>query len=262
MSGPPDELLRALSAGPSVVRHVEWHPSIGSTNDRAVALAAGGAPEVQLVLADEQTAGRGRLGRVWTAPPGSSLMGSFLLRPGAAPGALTLLPLVAGLALAETVERHLLVAGCAAEVTLKWPNDLLVDGRKAAGVLVELHGDAVVIGLGVNVDWRGLARPAELAGATSLSEAAGAPIDRWRLLPGLVGLLTSRYAAWRSEPSAVLSAYRARCATLGREVRVALAGGAVVDGRAVAVDEDGALVVERTGGARVTCAAGDVEHVR
>lgn len=260
--GPSLELRRALTAGPSVVRHVEWHEAIGSTNSRAGDLAAAGAPEVQLVVADVQTAGRGRLGRVWQAPAGSSLMCSFLLRPAAPVGPLTHLPLVAGLALAETAERHLRVGGSDAIVALKWPNDVLVAGRKAAGVLTELHGGAVVIGLGANVDWRGLQRPAALDGATSLAEVADAPMDRWRLLAGLVGVLTSRYAAWRDSPSPLLQAYRARCATLGREVRVALTDGSGLAGRAVDVDDAGALVVRRADGTRVTCAAGDVEHLR
>ena len=259
---PPEVLLSALTAGPSSIRGVEWHDAIGSTNDRAAELAAAGAPEVQVVLADEQTTGRGRLGRVWQAPPGSSLMASFLLRPAPGAGPLTALPLVAGLALAETVERHLRVAGSAAEVGLKWPNDLLLDGRKAAGVLVERHGGAVVVGLGCNVDWRGVPRPAELGAATSIAEAAGGPIDRWRLLAGLVGVLTSRYAAWGSDSGPALDAYRERCATVGREVRVELATGRALHGRAVAVDDDGALLIEDGEGLRTACTAGDVHHVR
>lgn len=262
-AGPPAALVRALVDGPSLVSGLEWHDRVTSTNVLAAAAAQRGAPEVHLVVADEQTAGRGRRDRGWQAPAGSSLLVSFLLRPdrhgAVAPATLPLLPLVAGLALAEAAGPH-----CpGAELTLKWPNDLLADGRKAAGILAEALPDgAVVVGVGVNVDWRGAARPAELAAATSLAEAAGVDVDRWRLLAALAGVLGNRYLDWLRDPAAVLDAYRRRCATLGRPVRVEREAAPVLTGRAAAVAEDGCLVVAAGDGTSVAVSAGDVVHVR
>ena len=257
MTEPPDGLVRSLLAPTTVLADLEWHESVGSTNDLAFAAASRGAGEVHAVVADEQTAGRGRRGRAWQAPSGSSLLVSLLLRPTVAPARWGLLPLLVGEALSRVVAP--LVPRCS--VGLKWPNDVLVDGRKAAGILVEARHGVVVVGMGVNVDWRGVARPDELAGAVSLAEAAGGQVDRWRLLAAFVGVFSRAYRGWSSDPGGFLSAYRGVCATLELEVAVQLADG-TVRGRAVEVDDDGALLVETNAGDRVPCVAGDVVHVR
>jgi BirA family transcriptional regulator, biotin operon repressor / biotin---[acetyl-CoA-carboxylase] ligase len=254
---PPPELVRGLIDGPAFLTGFEWHEEIDSTNRRAADLAAAGRPEGHAVAADVQTAGRGRHGRPWTAPAGTSLMVSFILRPDAPLDIRPLLPLLAGVALAEVVERH--VPG--PPVALKWPNDLLVAGRKAAGILVEEHAGAVVVGIGLNTDWRGIDRPADLAGAMSLAEATGTPVDRWRVFAGLVGVLGNRYGAWRTEPRAFLPDYRDRCATIGRLVRVERMGEAL-EGSAEAVVDSGALRVRRADGSTVDVTAGDVTHLR
>lgn len=245
--------------GPSDVRAVEWHASVTSTNELAARAAREGAPAVHVVAADVQTAGRGRLGRAWHAPAGTSLMCSWMLRP--ATGARTsLLPLAVGVALAQTAAAH-----CpGVEVALKWPNDLLLDGRKAAGVLVEApEPGVVVVGTGVNVDWRGVPRPPDLAGATSFAEAAGRDVDRWRLFAGLAGVLTRRVAQVADDPLALLDDYRSWCTTIGRDVRVTTgtAGTDETLGRAVAIDESGGLVLA-TGSGTTTVRVGDVHHVR
>lgn len=255
---PPPALIASLVDGPSLVTNVQWLDSCTSTNAVAAAAAAEGAPAGLLVLADEQTAGRGRHGRSWQAPPGSSLLLSLLLRPDATASATTLLPLLAGLVLAETVARHL----PAGQVALKWPNDLLVDGAKAAGILAEASADAVVIGIGVNVDWRGISRPDELSGATSLAEAAGHDVDRWRVLAGFAGMFSQRYEHWQQLPAAFLDGYRQRCGTIGRKVRVLQVDGEVLEGHAEGVSATGALQVRPSDGAAVTVSAGDVEHLR
>lgn len=253
---PPPDLIRALIDGPSPVRGVEWHDEVGSTQVLATDAAARGLDEVHVVLADVQTAGRGRHGATWTAPRGTSLLSSWLLRPEVDAGLLPLLPLLAGDALAEAVSRAL----PGIEVALKWPNDLLVGGHKSAGVLAgALPGGAVALGVGVNVDWRGVQRPAPLAEATSLAEAAGHDVDRWRLFAGFAGVLGRRYEGWRADPRAFLEGYRARCATIGRRVRVSEP--VAVDGVAEAVADDGTLVV-RTANTVVRLAAGEVAHVR
>lgn len=252
---PAPEVLRGLID----VGHVagaEWHEVVGSTNEAAVAAAARGVREVHLVLADVQTAGRGRRGRGWAAPPGGSLLLSMVTRPQVPPVDLPLLPLLTGLALAEAVDDVL----PGADVGLKWPNDLLLGRRKAAGILVEAVPGAAVVGVGVNVDWgdRGPGPP-----ATSLAQAAGdgpAP-DRWTLLRALVDRFGARYAAWCDQPRAFLPAYRAGSATVGRTVR-ATVDGRTVTGSATGIAADGSLVLQPPDGPVLHLVAGDVEHVR
>lgn len=219
----------------------EWHLSTASTNALGIAAAARGVPEIHGIVADVQTAGRGRRGRSWEAPAGSGLLLSLVVRPRVAPAVLPLLPLLTGLALAEAVAPFAQGA-----VALKWPNDLLLDGRKGAGILVEAVPDAAVVGIGLNLTWHP-------PGAAALGDG----VDRWRVLAAVLGVFGNRYAAWQSAPEAFLGAYRARCATLGQRVRVTRVGAPPLVGTATRVATDGALLVD---GERVL--AGDVEHVR
>lgn len=258
MSRPPGSLVGALIED-ELLSGLEWHEAVGSTNTEAAEAAARGAEEVYAVLADQQTAGRGRQGRSWQAPPGTSLLCSLVVRPPVPTSVLGLLPLLTGLALAEAVD-----AVCPGlEVALKWPNDLLVRGRKAAGVLVESGPPgAVIVGIGVNIDWRGIARPPELAAATSLAEAVRGPVDRWDVLSALVRSFAAHYHLWPAKPTGFLDAYRQRCVTIGSPVRVSLASGGVVSGRAVDVAPAGTLLLGLPGGDMSEVTAGDVEHVR
>lgn len=254
---PPGAVLQRLVAGSQLVSHALWFDRIESTNAEVARRAAEGASEGLLVLADEQVAGRGRQGRSWHAPPGTSLIGSLLLRPSQPMERVALLPLLTGLALVEACDD--LVPD--ADPTLKWPNDLLLGGRKAAGILVEAPEPGVaVLGMGVNVDWRGVDRPAELAAATSLAEAVGGPVDRWRLLPILVERLDHHYRRWCGDPLSFLPAYRERCGTLGLPVRVEQLDGRTEEGMAVAVSDGGALVVAADDGV-TEVHAGDVHHL-
>ena len=211
-----------------------------STNDRARALAVEGAPHGTLVTAAEQHAGRGRQGRTWSAPPGRALLLSLVLRDP--PG---LLPLTAALAVAR-------VAGPAARI--KWPNDVLVDGRKVAGILAEGRPDErwAILGIGLNVALRVEDLPAELhatAGTLGL-----APAD---LEPTLERLLAALEETLTLDDTALLAAYRNRDALRGREV--AWAGGS---GRAAGIDGAGRLVVELAGGGRTALSAGEVHLLR
>lgn len=251
-------MLQRLVTGPTLVSRVLWYDRIGSTNAEVARRAADGAPEGLLVMADEQTAGRGRQGRRWQAPPGTSLMLSLLLRPTAAPERRALLPLLAGLAMAEACEP--LVSG--AQLSLKWPNDLLADGGKCAGILVEASAPAtIVVGIGINVDWRRVERPAELADVISLSEIGRGLVDRWALLPPLVARIDERYRGWCARPDDFLPAYRERCATLGARVRVDRVDGSMLGGTAERVTDTGALIVADDAG-EVEVHAGDVHHLR
>ena len=211
----------------------------GSTNDRARALAVAGAPHGTLVTTGLQTAGRGRQGRTWTTPAGRALLMSLVLR---APD--RMLPLAAAVAVAET-------AG--PEAAIKWPNDVLLDGRKVAGILAEARPQDgwAVLGMGINVALRPDDFPEELrASAGSLGLE---PRDVEAFLERLLATLERTLAL---EPAALLDAWRARDALRGREV--AWAGGT---GRADGIDGDGRLVVALAGGGRTALEAGEV-HLR
>ncbi len=230
-----------------------------STNADLLADAA--APDRCVLAAEHQTRGRGRFDRTWTSPPRAGLTFSALLRPAVPIQHWGWLPLLAGVALYESVE-----AATGVPTSLKWPNDLLAaaDGRKLAGVLAQTSGPAVVIGVGVNVDTTAAELPVDTA--TSLVLSGAGPIDRSELLVAILARLEARYAQWADSGGdaaacGLAASYRAACASIGRPVRVALAGGSVVDGAAIDVDELGRLVV-RTPRGDQSIGAGDVEHVR
>ncbi|ADU06633.1 MULTISPECIES: biotin--[acetyl-CoA-carboxylase] ligase [Micromonospora] len=272
-------LRRALVAPHGPWRRLELLAETGSTNADVVAAARAGEPEGLVVVAERQTAGRGRRGRVWQSPPRAGLATSVLLRPGEAvaergwsPVPTTgygWLPLLAGVALAEAVR---LLAEL--DARLKWPNDLLVDGAKCAGVLAEaVPGEndrppAIVVGVGLNVTLRADELPENPTGlpATSLQLAGATATDRDPLLRALLRSLADWYERWRdaggdAEASGLREAYLAGCATVGRQVRVLLPDGREVHGTATGVDADGQLLVE-TGAETLRLAAGDVLHLR
>ncbi len=225
----------------------------GSTNTDLVAAARGGAPAGLVLVAGHQSAGRGRLGRSWSAPPGSALLCSVLLRPSLAPEELHRCTQAVAVAAARACEA---VAGVRPD--LKWPNDLLVGPAKLAGVLAESvlgpQGvEAVVVGIGLNVT-RAAPPPEAGAAATSLEHHAGRP-------PGLDTLLERFLAELAGiELDTLAAQYRARLATLGTRVRVQRPGGDLV-GTAVDVRSSGALVVRDDDGDHEVL-AGDVTHLR
>jgi BirA family transcriptional regulator, biotin operon repressor / biotin---[acetyl-CoA-carboxylase] ligase len=251
---------------PGFFTPLEVVASVPTTMARAAELASSGAPEGATVVAEEQTQGRGRLGRAWVAPPGSSLLVSVVLRPPLHREAVWLTVAAAGAALAEAVD---VVAPGAAPAGLKWPNDLELGGRKAAGLLAEAHleGDrlaAVLLGMGVNVGQTAADFPPEVAErATSVSLAAGAPVDRAALLAAWAGRFLAGYAELcAGRPGPVLAAYRERLVTVGRRVRVDRIGADPVVGTAVDLTPTGGLVVQTASGSRVAILAGDVQHLR
>jgi BirA family biotin operon repressor/biotin-[acetyl-CoA-carboxylase] ligase len=257
-------LSRARDLLPSFFDPVEVVEFLPSTMIRAAELAAGGAPEGAIVLADHQTAGRGRLGRTWLAPPGTSLMLSVVLRPGLPPSRAWAVATAAGLALAEAADDLMGAAGRPGLVALKWPNDLLLGPAKAAGLLAESRdGGIVLLGMGVNVGQAAGDFPAELrAGATSLSAAAGAPIDRGALLAAWAPRFVAAYQDLRAGRPGLVAAWRARLATIGRDVRVDRVDADPLLGRAVDVDPDGGLVLRLPDGTMATVPAGDVDHLQ
>ena len=243
-------------ASPGVHWHIRRFAEIDSTNRYVLDAARAGEPPGLVVVADHQHAGRGRRGRAWTAPAGSSLLVSVLLAPPPEPEPAHVLTMAAGLALAAAVRT---VAGFDAE--LKWPNDLVVGDRKLAGLLAETdvrdgRVRSVVVGIGCNVTWDGF--PPELVEtATACDREAGRAVDRGALLAALLDALAAALAALDEVPAR----YRAHLGTLGRNVRVELATGAL-EGVAVDVDRHGRLVVQPPTGAPVVVAAADVVHLR
>jgi BirA family biotin operon repressor/biotin-[acetyl-CoA-carboxylase] ligase len=236
-----DRLLTTRSLGSAM----EGYPEIDSTNARALAWAAGGAQSGALVVAEYQSAGRGRLGRRWVGGRGESLLFSVVLRPeGRVPSDhFGLLPLATGLALRDSVLGY--VGG--QSVDLKWPNDLLVGGKKCAGVLVEsviIPGRErwAVIGVGLNVNQRRF--EAELAPqATSLRLAGGQDVPRPILLAQVLGALEDRIEQMESKAAELIAEYGSALRGIGEAVTVAQADGRVVQGTLIGIDPTGALRV-------------------
>ena len=231
-----------------------------STNAYVAEQARAGESAGLAVVAEHQTAGRGRLDRVWVTPPRAALTVSLLVSPERVPLARwPWLPLLTGLAVREAVRR---TAGV--ECALKWPNDVLVGERKVAGILVERverpAGAAAVVGIGVNVTTTRDELPVDTA--TSLVLEGATSVDRTRLLGDLLAQFTRRYDGWVAAAGEGLrSSYASACSTLGRRVRVALPAGESLHAVAVDVDDDGRLVVD-DGHRRRALGAGDVVHVR
>lgn len=259
-----DALRRALVAPAGPYAALEVVPTVASTNSALVDAARRGAPDRTVLIAEYQSAGRGRAARRWVAPARSGLMCSVLLRPnGVPPDRWGWLPLLAGVALCRAIS----TLG-ELPAALKWPNDLLLGPhqRKVAGILAEVVPDApaLVVGVGLNVTLR----PEELPtpGATSLAIEQAACTDRDPLLRAVLRALHTELLQWcahQGDPvvSGLREAYRQRCATLGQQIRVQLPGQPELTGTAVDVDTDGRLVV-RSGDQRWALSAGDVTHVR
>ncbi|MEJ7629912.1 MAG: biotin--[acetyl-CoA-carboxylase] ligase [Nocardioidaceae bacterium] len=272
LSRPPlneADLVRALTMGRSRWSEVTVVDASPSTNAELAERATSDPRDGLVLLAEHQTAGRGRLDRVWLAPPRAGVTMSVLVRPAGIPLARwPWIPLLSGLAVAAAVQQVTEV-----RATLKWPNDVVVDDRKLAGLLVErveagdtgdvVGSSAAVIGIGLNVT----TTPAELPTpqATSLALEAATTTDRLTLVKAILRRLEGLLAEWEAGsgvPSAGLrDAYRAACSTIGRSVRVELTGHEAVSGFAAGVDESGRLLVDTRCG-RQALGAGDVLHVR
>jgi BirA family biotin operon repressor/biotin-[acetyl-CoA-carboxylase] ligase len=252
-------MLHAL-AGLRFGHPVYLFQQIGSTNDEARRLAQAQAPEGLMVVAEEQSAGRGRAGRRWITPAGGALAFSLVLRPEAPPAQAARLSMLAGLAVCEGIER---VAGVLA--SLKWPNDILLAGQKVGGILVEAAspGDSdeqlefAVVGIGINVETAPAAGEVDFP-ATALNAQAGRPIERLDLLRAILERLEARYLALNTpNPLPLHADWAARLVWLGEPV-VARTPGGEYAGEAEGTDPDGALVIRLDSGERVRVRAGDV----
>jgi len=252
-----DDLRRARATA-RLGRRIEYFDSIDSTNTEARRLATAGAIEGTVVIAETQTKGRGRLGRSWASPPLRNLYLSIVLRPPIAVAEAAQLTLVAGVAVAETVRTS------APRAAIKWPNDVVVAGRKLAGILTEMEADDdrvrfVILGIGVNLNAAPEDFPEELRDkATSLCAAAGRTIDRCAFADRLLSCLDDRYGLFLSKGFAALRPLWEACSSLtGRAVEIAGAGQRCA-GIVTGIGEDGALILREATGRDVRVVAGDV----
>ncbi len=265
-----DQLREALGARP-----FRFTVQVGSTNDIARDWAIAGAPTGAIVLTEEQLAGRGRFGRAWSAPPGTALLMSIILHPRLLPDYqlhLARMTMVGAVAVTETLEGLIgdlssipqpLSSTQAHLVTLKWPNDVLLAGRKVAGILPEAIWEgqtlkAVILGIGLNVrvDFAGSGLEDR---ATNVESVIGSPVDRLALLRDMLARVD--YWAARTKDSVLLDTWRSRLETIGKHIvvhGVTHGAGGEIGGEAVAVDEDGALLLRTDDGTIRRIVAGEV----
>lgn len=260
---PPLDKARLTSDHPELMPDlsVEVVDVVESTNAAVAARAREGAADGLVIVADHQSAGRGRLDRTWETPPGTAVTFSVLLRPQAPTRSWPWIPLLTGYAVDKALKANGLAAG------VKWPNDVLVGEKKVAGILVERietpEGPAAVVGVGINVAQGADELPVETA--TSLELELGRHVDRTDVLVEVLNAIREAVDAWELggdlNGMRVLESYTSACVTLDRDVRVELPDGSTLVGRAVEIDPTGRLVVEHDG-TRTAVAAGDVVHVR
>jgi BirA family biotin operon repressor/biotin-[acetyl-CoA-carboxylase] ligase len=249
----PANILSRLKTS-FVGQDVLYLPSVPSTMDAAKDVARRGCREGVIVIADEQTAGKGRLGRSWVTPTGSSIAVSVVLRPELSQ--LSALTMIASLAVTRGIEQ---VTGL--HPTIKWPNDVLINGKKICGILIdsELRGDKVdwaVMGIGINVNLEPSRFPEIATVATSLSAELGREVSRLDVLCSFLTELEQLYIASR-KGRPFYHEWRRRLETLGKQVRVT-SGGIAEEGTAESVDRDGNLLLRRRDGSLTTIVAGDV----
>lgn len=248
----PFERATLATRLPRRYRVAQVAASTRSTNADALAAARTGTADGAVFVALHQSAGRGRFARRWEAPPGSSVAISVLLRPDRPVARWGWLSLLAGLAVGEGIQA---VSGLDARV--KWPNDVLLDGRKVCGILAERADDGVVIGMGVNLTLEEEELPVPTA--TSL-RLAGAEVPALDVTASILTALDGWLRRWERGED-LRPAYEAGCDTIGRHVRVVESEDSAVDGLAVGIDAHGRLVVDVVGDRR-SFAAGDVWHLR
>ncbi|MET8877931.1 biotin--[acetyl-CoA-carboxylase] ligase [Nocardia sp. NPDC004604] len=263
MHRPPldaEQLRRSLIELPelSFFSHIDVVESTGSTNADLIARAGDADADRVVLLAETQEQGRGRHARTWISPPRAQIAMSLLVRlRGIEPSALGWLPLLTGVAVVDALR-----ASAGVDANLKWPNDVLIDGRKVAGILAEVASGggapAIVVGVGLNVDLTEAELP--VPHATSLALAGAKVTDRTELVQSLLAEFARRFTAWRDagwDTTDLIGVYRDRCATLGALVRAELPGGQTIEGIATDIDTAGRLLI----GDHAVSAA-DVTHLR
>ncbi len=254
----PEEIQHGL-ATKTFGRRVIAHESVASTMDEAFHLGMNGAVEGTIVCAETQTKGRGRLGRNWMSPKGKGIYFSLIMRPRLAPSQMPQLTLMAAVAIAEAIEQ-----ATGIKCSIKWPNDLLIEGKKVAGILTELRAETdqmkfLVLGVGLNVNSTATQL---IETATSLKIVNGSTIDRVQLLQKVLASLEKWYhIVHKGDFTRMLAQWKSLSCTLNHRVRVT-DGYGVIEGIAVDLDNDGALLVKEEGGNIVRRLAGDVIQLR
>lgn len=236
----------------------ELHDTIDSTNSRAAVLAREGAPAGSLIVARQQTAGRGRQGRTWISPPDAGIAMSILLRPEIPLTRLPLITLATGVAVAQAVE-----ALCGIQLGLKWVNDLTAGGKKVGGILAEMPGQALVIGIGINLRLDEGNIPDDLKNRIDwLENLAGRPLEPSLLVAEICRFLERQYfSLLEGKSQAIIDSWKHYSVTLGKEVMVVSPTGDSarnISGRAADIAESGALLIEKTDGTRVELSAGEI----
>ena len=254
-----DDLLARLTDTKVIGRDVRVFSETGSTNDIIEKLARDGAKEGVVVFAESQSRGRGRMGRKWESPSGKGLWFSLLLRPEMHPLAATRITVAAATALSRSIRRF-----SGVKVQIKWPNDLLVDGRKLVGILTEMSAELdcvryVILGIGVDVNIAEEELPEELrAIATSVRIESGNEIDRPGLAAAILRELDAEYSRLNRDGfKSIAEDWESQCVTLGRNVTIDI-GERRIEGRAESLDEDGALMVRTRFGQLERIIGGDV----
>ncbi len=251
--------LLGLLSGCSIGKEIFFFQELGSTNLKAADLARCGAQEGTLIIADTQTAGKGRLGRAWYSPPTSNLYASFILRPDVELAVASRITLAAGLAVAETMRSY-----CGEEVSLKWPNDVLIHGLKACGILTEMkyvstRVEFIIVGIGVNINMHRADFDEDLRDrATSLLEETGSPIDRMEFIVRLCHRFQHWYGVYLTgDFAAIRDRWIILSGMIGKQVLVTY-GNQIEKGKVIGMDEKGSLLILNQSDVVKEIMAGDV----
>lgn len=258
-----EKILRSRLSGKKIGGTIYFLPEVTSTNDYAFRLAAGGAPEGTVVIADRQTKGKGRMDRVWQSPPRANLYASVILKPPVEPAQAPQITLLAGVAVADALALY-----CPREVTLKWPNDVKIRGRKVCGILTEMKTmrgiiDFVVVGIGINVNVkRDELDDAFRNAASSLREEVGRELSRLDLTENLFAHLEDLYGKYIREGfGPIRDRWLSYADIMGKLMQVVF-GDEIREGVAVGIDEDGALLLRDETGTVRRILAGDASVMK
>jgi BirA family transcriptional regulator, biotin operon repressor / biotin---[acetyl-CoA-carboxylase] ligase len=253
-----EDLLKMNLAGKLIGHKLYCFAEIGSTNDEAFRMGVDGAPEGTAVIANSQTKGKGRLQRVWHSPPGFNIYTSIILRPQMKPAATPQISIAAGVAVAETLNSY-----CPGKVWLKWPNDVLIDGKKVCGILAQMKTEAdqvgfVVVGIGINVNIGQNKFPADICDiATSLSAEIGKEISRQDLIISLYENLAKWYIKLLQDGfAAIKEKWFSLAPMIGQNVQVMFQNERVI-GKALDLDDDGSLIILTVKNEKLKISAGD-----
>lgn len=252
--------LEKLLGSPIYWGPIDWYAQTGSTNDDLAAAARQGAPTGMVLISEHQIGGHGRFDRIWQDVPGTSVATSVIVAPHPLPPQWGWLSLLVGVAVREAIQDY--TGAAAGRVTLKWPNDVLIDEHKVCGILSERVGHRAVLGWGINVSMAADELPVPTATSLML---AGLPHDKTELMAAVLNRLDYWFNIWQSRGE-IRAEYAQACATIGRRVSVHLdfesPNEHSITGMAIGVDQMGALIVEDDNGSCQTLSAGDVVHLR